>query len=94
VCSGLYWLTDDDIVEVTAHVRWTTQDSPNRGQTGMTLEGDCNITVSSDALTEAQIVKIKEIRADSRKLQPYKTIYKGAHTRDRIRFVCREFGKE
>ncbi len=36
---------------------------------------------------------LKEIRADDRKLQPYRVTYRGT-PRDRIRLICREVGKE
>jgi hypothetical protein len=93
-CSGAYWLTEDVASGVVAHVRWRTEDQPDMQQTGETLIGDCFVTIPVDALTSSQIDKIKEIRVDSRKIQPYRTIYRGAPTRDRVRFVCREFGKE
>lgn len=93
-CSGLYWITADVLSGVVAHVRWRTQDQPDMGVGGETREGDCFITIDIDAISPANIVKIKEVRVDSSKLQVYRTIHRGVPTRDRIRFVCREFGKE
>ena len=93
-CSGQYWLTVDTLSGVIAHVRWRTQDQPDMGVGGETFEGDCFITIDINAISSSNIVKIKEVRADSRKLQVYKAIQRGVPTRDRIRFVCREFGKE
>jgi hypothetical protein len=94
VCSGLYWIVSDISTEVTAHVRWRTQDQPDMGVAGETFDGDCSITIDIDDISEANIVKIKEVRADSRKLQVYRTIYRGVPQRDRIRFICREWAKE
>jgi len=34
---------------------WVSGDVPNMGQLESTLDGDCSITISSDALTQAQI---------------------------------------
>ena len=93
-CSGQYWITADVYSGVVAHVRWRTQDQPDMGVGGETFDGDCMITIDIDALSEANIVKVKEVIADSRKLQIYRAIHRGVPTRDRIRFVCREFGKE
>jgi len=93
-CSGLYWIIEDVYSGVIAHVRWRTQDQPNKGIGGETFDGDAVITIDIDALPEANIVKIKEITADSRRLEVYRTIYRGIPSRDRIRFVCREWGKE
>lgn len=93
-CSGQYWITADVFSGVTAHVRWRTQDQPDKMVGGETFDGDCSITIDINAISSSNIVKIKEVRADSRKLQIYRTIYRGVPTRDRIRFVCREFGKE
>jgi hypothetical protein len=93
-CSGLYWLIGDVTSGINAHVRWRTEDQPNMGVAGQTMEGDCSITISVDALSSANIVKIRHVIADSRKLQVYRTIYRGVPQRDRIRFVCKEWGKE
>lgn len=93
-CSGRYWIVSDVDEEVTAHVRWRTGDESDWGIAGETLAGDCIITVAIDSLSDDQIVKIKEVRADSRKLEVFRTIKRGVPTRDRIRFVCREVGKE
>jgi len=93
-CSGQYWLTVDTLSGVTAHVRWRTQDQPDMGVGGETFEGDCFITIDINAISPSNIVKIKEVIADSRKLQIYRTIYRGIPSRDRIRFVCREWGKD
>jgi len=93
-CDGKYWITTDVLSGITAHVRWRTQDQPDMSVGGETFEGDCYITIDVNAISSSNIVKIQEVRADSRKLQVYKTIYRGVPTRDRIRFVCREFGKE
>ncbi len=93
-CSGLYWIVSDLTSGIMAHVRWRTQDQPNMDVAGETLEGDASITIASDALSEANMVKIRYIIADSRKLQVYRTIYRGVPTRDRIRFICKEWSKE
>jgi len=93
-CSGLYWLTTDTNSGVIAHVRWRTQDQPDMGVGGETFEGDCFVTIDINAISASNIVKIKEVRVDSRKLQVYRAIHRGVPTRDRIRFVCREWGKE
>jgi len=93
-CSGLYWITEDVYSGVTAHVRWKLQDQPDLGVGGETFEGDCIITIASDAISEANVAKVKYIVADSRKVQVYRTIYRGVPTRDRIRFIAREYGKE
>ena len=94
VCSGQYWITDDVYSGVVAHVRWRTQDEPDFGVGGSTPEGDCYITIDINAISESNIVKIKHVIADSRKLQIYREIHRGVPSRDRIRFVCREWGKE
>jgi len=94
VCSGRYWITEDVYSGVIAHVRWRRRDEPDMTVGGEILEGDCTITIDIDALSADNIVKIKEIRADSRKLQVYRTLYRGVPERDRIRFVCREWAKE
>lgn len=93
-CSGKYWITSDIESGVMAHVRWRTQDQPDMTVGGEIFDGDAMITIANDGLSEANIVKVKEIVADSRRLQIYRTIYRGVPTRDRIRFVCREWGKE
>jgi hypothetical protein len=93
-CSGAYWITDDVESGILAHVRWRTGDESDYGVAGEVLEGDCFITISIDSLSEAQIVKIKEVVADGRKLEVYRTTKRGAPTRDRYRFICREVGKE
>ena len=93
-CSGQYWLTIDTLSGVVAHVRWRTQDQPDMEVGGETFEGDCFITIDINAISASNIVKIKEVRADSRKLEVYRAIYRGVPQRDRIRFVCREWGKE
>jgi len=94
ICSGQYWITQDVESGVLAHVRWRTGDESDFGIAGETLTGDCFITIGIDSLSETQIVKIKEVRVDSRKLEIFRTIKRGVPTRDRIRFVCREVGKE
>lgn len=95
VCSGAYWVTSDTISGVIAHVRWrNTQDQPDMMVGGETFDGDCFVTIDINALSASNIVKIKEVIVDSRKLQIYRAIYRGVPSRDRIRFVCREFGKE
>jgi len=93
-CSGFYWITADAYSGVTAHVRWKAQDQPDMTVGGNVPEGDCTITIDIDDISSDNIVKIKEIIADSRRLQVYRTIYRGVPQRDRIRFVCREWGKE
>ncbi len=93
-CSGQYWIISDVESGIVAHVRWRNQDEPNYGVGGSVPEGDCFITIANDALSEDNIVKIRYIVADSRKLQVYREIHRGVPSRDRIRFVCREWGKE
>ncbi len=93
-CSGNYWIISDVTSEVTAHVRWRTQDQLNMGQTGLTYEGDCSVTIDIDALTDAQLGAIREVRVDNRKVQPYRMIYRGVPNRDRIKIICREWEKE
>ena len=93
-CSGLYWLIADVESGVMAHVRWRIQDQPNMDVAGETMEGDASITISITDLSTANIVKIRHVVADSRKLQVYRTIYRGVPTRDRIRFICKEWEKE
>jgi hypothetical protein len=92
-CSGTYWIASDTIVSRVAHVRWTREDEPNRGVAGSTLDGDCSITIAIDALTADQLGKIKQVTVDSRKLEVYRSIYRGVQERDRVRLICREFGK-
>ena len=79
---------------VVAHVRWRTGDESDFGIAGQTLAGDCIITVDIDSITDSQIEQVKEIRADSRKLEIFRTIKRGVPSRDRIRFICMEVGKE
>jgi len=94
-CEGRYWLDSSDVLSgVVAHVRWRRQDEPDYTVGGEIPEGDCTITININDLSEANIAKIKEVRADSRRLQVYRTIYRGVPSRDRIRFVCKEWGKE
>jgi len=93
-CSGQYWITADVYSGVVAHVRWRTQDQPDMGVGGETFDGDCFITIDINALSASNIVKIKEVIVDSRKLEVYRAIHRGVPTRDRVRFVCREWGKE
>jgi len=94
VCSGAYWLTGDISVDVRAHVRWNTGDESDFGVAGATLAGVCSITIASDALSETQVATIKEVRADDRILKIYRATQRGVPTRDRIRFILRETGKE
>lgn len=91
-CSGNYWIFVDEEVSTKAHVRWKAQDQLDRDTAGATFVGDCNVTIALDTLTEGQVSKIKYIVADSRKVLPTETIHRGA-PRDRIRFICREYGK-
>jgi len=93
-CSGAYWIDTDSTTDVIAHVRWKTGDESDYGPAGYSLIGDVSVTIASDALTSEQLSQIKEIIIDSRKVKPYRTIYRGAPTRDRIRFTCRESEKE
>jgi hypothetical protein len=93
ICSGAYWLASDTNVSVTAHVRWVSADVPNRGQSGSILEGDCSITIASDALTDSQLNGVKEVIVDGRKVEIYKTMYKGIPSRDRIKIIARENSK-
>jgi len=93
-CSGYYWITSDVSSGVVAHVRWRNEDEPDRGVGGSIPEGNCYVTIDIDALSEDSIVKIKEVIVDSRKLQVYRAIHRGVPQRDRIRFVCKEWGKE
>ena len=92
-CSGAYWITADVSSGVVAHVRWRTGDESDFGIAGEVLSGDCAVTVDIDSLSEENIVKIKEIVADSRKLEVFRTIKRGVPERDRIRFSCREVDK-
>lgn len=94
VCFGTYWLTTDVSSGVVAHVRWRTQDMPDYTIAGSVVGGDCSITVDIDTLSESNIAKIKYVIADSRKLQVYKQVYRGVPSRDRIMFVCKEYGEE
>ena len=94
VCSGAYWLIEDDEVTITGHVRWRSGDEPDYGIAGEVLVGDAFVTIAIDALTESQVTSLKEIRVDSRRVVPFRTIYRGVPTRDRVRFLCREQGKE
>lgn len=93
-CSGFYWVIADIDYSIVAHVRWRTQDQPNMDIAGSTLEGDCAITIDINDISESNIVKIRHIVADSRKLQVYRAIYRGVPTRDRIRFICREWSRD
>ena len=93
-CSGKYWITSDTTTDVVAHVRWRVQDEPNMQVAGEIPVGDCSVTIGYDALGAIGVAQIKEIYADSRRLQIYRTIYRGVPDRDRIRFVCREFAKQ
>lgn len=93
VCSGNYWITADVESGIVSHVRWRSGDESDYGIAGETLVGDCFITIDVNALSESQIVKVKEITVDGRTLQIYRTVKRGVPTRDRIRFVCRETGK-
>jgi len=92
-CAGMYWLTSDISSGVVAHVRWNTQDVPNRGVGGANFDGDATITIDINAISSENIVKIKEVYVDSRKLEVYRVVYKG-HPRDRIRFQCKEYNKQ
>ena len=93
-CSGVYWITADVYSGIVAHVRWRTGDESDYGIAGQTLQGDCFITIDIDSLSPASIVKVKEVIADSRRVKIYRTIKRGIPSRDRIRFVCMEVGKE
>lgn len=94
VCSGKYWIVQDVESDIVAHVRWRTGDESDFGIAGNTLAGDCTITISIDDLSEDQISKIKEIIVDGRQLEVSNMIKRGVSARDRVRFVCREVGKE
>lgn len=94
VCSGTYWIVQEVASGVVAHVRWLTGDESDFGVAGETLTGDCIITINIDSLSEDNIAKIMEVVADNRKLEVFRTIKRGVPTRDRIRFICREAGKE
>ena len=94
VCSGTYWIIQDVVSGITAHIRWRTGDESDFGIAGETLAGDCIITADVDSLSEDQISKIREVRADGRKLEIFRTIKRGDPSRDRIRFICREVGRE
>lgn len=93
-CSGLYWITEDDNIDLIAHVRWSRGDELNRDVAGMTLDGDCSVTIGIDDLTTEQLGKIKQVIVDGRTLEVYRSIYRGVPERDRIRITCKEFGKE
>jgi len=94
VCSGRYWLVEDVESGILSHVRWRTGDESDFGIAGATFTGDCTVTIDAESLSEDQIVKIKKIKADNRYLKAFRTIKRGVPTRDRIRFVCKEVGKE
>jgi hypothetical protein len=93
-CSGKYWIVQDVASGIVAHVRWRTGDESDFGIAGATFTGDCTVTIDSESLSETQIAKIKEIKADGRYLEVFRMIKRGVPTRDRLRFVCREVGKE
>jgi hypothetical protein len=93
-CSGAYWIAQEIASGIVAHVRWRTGDESDFGIAGQTLAGDCIVTVDINSIIDSQIAQVKEIRADSRKLEIFRTIKRGVPSRDRIRFVCREVGKE
>ena len=94
VCSGAYWIVQEVASGIVAHVRWRTGDESDFDIAGETLTGDCIITIDIDSLSESNIAKIREVVADGRKLEIFRTIKRGVPSRDRIRFVCREVGKE
>ena len=92
-CSGIGYINFEDEESLTAHVRWSAMDQPEFGPAGQTFEGDVAITIDIDDLTSVQVAKVKKIVVDEREVQPYKTIYRGIPTRDRLRFVCKEMKK-
>lgn len=93
-CSGSYWIVTELTSGIVAHVRWRTGDEPQYGIAGESFAGDCIITIDINALTSNQISSIIEIRADSKRLVPFRTVKRGVPTRDRVRFLCREFSKD
>jgi len=93
-CSGSYWISQNTESSIVAHVRWRVGDESDFGIAGETFTGDCTITVDIDELSDDQLDKIRGIRVDDRSLEVFRTIKRGVPDRDRIRFVCREVGKE
>jgi len=94
VCSGSYWFVGTSELPITAHVRQRTGDESDWGIAGEVVIGDCIITIDIDELSDSQIVRIKEIRVDGNKFSILRTIKRGVPERDRIRFACRQVGKE
>jgi hypothetical protein len=92
-CSGSYWISQDIVSSIVAHVRWRTGDESDFGIAGESFTGDCTVTIDIDELSDDQLDKIKEIRVDDRNLEVFRTIKRGVPDRDRIRFLCREVGK-
>ena len=92
-CSGKYWVITNNNITVSGHVRWYNQDTKNYSDVGYTLAGDCLITIDINDLTADQISSIRNVVVDNRKLEVYKTVYKGVPTSDRISFTCREYEK-
>jgi hypothetical protein len=93
-CSGIFWIPTESIVAVKSHVRWKLADESQKEIGGETFTGDCIITIASDALTSNQLASIKEIRVDSRKLVPTRTIPRGVPNVDRYRILARQWDKE
>ncbi len=89
-CSGLYWIVSDIDETIISHVNWSKADEPSYELGGSVLVGDCTVTIAIDSLSEEEIKSIKYLIADSRKLQIYRTQYKGVKERDRIMFLCKE----
>lgn len=92
ICSGAYYIVHEVASGIMAHVRWGYGDQSDHGIAGEILAGICTVTIASDSITN--ISNIKEVRVDGKKLEVKSHIYRGAHSRDRIRFTCQEFGVE
>src|SRR3990172_3967597 len=84
VCSGTYWLPIETSSGVVAHVRWSVGDESDFGIAGDVPVGMCSITIDIDSIPEQNIVKIKEIRVDSRVLEVFRITRRGIPSRDRL----------
>jgi hypothetical protein len=94
VCSGAYWITNDVSSGVLAHVRWGKEDYNNYTSAGEIPTGNCSVTININDLSNEYVSKIKYIIVDNRQVEVTQTVYRGIPTRDRIRFVCAEVGRE
>lgn len=93
LCSGAYYLYNDDTESIKAHVRWKSSDIPEFTTAGFYPQGTCTVTIDINDLADNQISLIKYIVADNRKLQVNEVVKRGVPTRNRIRFVCKEYEK-